>query len=710
VAGKFSVEGVFKMTDRMTRPIAKMETRFDSMMRKMGSSANAFSARSSRMFSAASKGLSAFQKQAREPLAAIGGDLKTMGTAAVAAGAAVGAGLVQVMRSGMDFEKTLLSAGNKFEPGIKKTSEAYKRLSSAAQEVGGNTEFSSSQAALALKELAGAGFGVEQAIAALPGTVNLATAAELDLAGATEVAAKSLGAFGMKSKDPAELAKNLQRVSDVLMKTDDVSSTNIPAIFEAMKEGGPIAKSAGASLETFMSMVAQLGEAGIEGSNAGTTLKNMFLSLQAPTSEAAAQLAKLGIKAVDSKGNLRDMFDILADLNKTTAKMGSADKAGALEAIFGKIPIAGVNNLLDTVDELRVKRDKLEKSGGQVNMVAESKRQSTGGSWDNLTSGLEAISLAIFEVVGGPMKDLIDGTTEWIGTFKGDAIPFVKEFVGGLKDGFAQAWPAIKAVIDMLFTGFGGKTEWQANVRNFATILGKVAAGAVAVAAVLGGMLLAGIQVVTWQINFWIAAWNGVIGAIGGVLFAITNFLANAAAKWRAFNFADWGMQIVRGIAEGIKSGASFVLDAITGLADDMVNKLKGALDMRSPSRRTALVGEGAAEGVGVGWQDKMPDVNAGIARSIDASPMVQPLAPRPFEMPAINALSLGSDGERPLAPTASVMSPEETALAASGGDDLGSAEIVIRDETGRAEVTKAPEGRRLSLTLKRSGEFTPSA
>lgn len=705
MAGKFSVEGIFKLTDRMTRPIAKIESRMDRFARGfskgLGDSNRSWDNLQKRL----EKGSKAFHKSWGGSLQPIGDDLKTMGAGAVAATAAIGAGLVDTMRRGMDFEKTLLSAGNKFEPGIKKTSDLYKKLSASAQEVGGNTEFSASQAAMALKDLAGAGFGADQAIKALPGVVNLATASELELSEASDVAAKALGAFGMKDKDAVKLAENLQRVSDVLMKTDDISSTNIPAIFEAMKEGGPVAKAAGASLETFMASVAVLGEAGIEGSNAGTTLKNVFLSLQAPTKEAAGELAKLGIKAVDSKGNLRDLFDIMADLNKATAKMGKAQKADALEAIFGKIPIAGVNNMLDNVNDLREGRDKLLKSGGQVDLVAASKRSGGTGAWDNLTSGLEALSLAIFEVVGGPMSDMITATTEWIGTFKNEAIPFVKELVAGLKEGFEAAWPALKQVIDLLFTGFGSKTEWLGSVRNFAVLIGKVIAFLVTMAAVLGGMLAAGLQIVMALVNEAIAVWDGLIGAIGGALFAIDDFLANAAAKWRAFSFKEWGLQIVRGIAQGIKDGASFVLEAISGLADDMVNKLKGALDMRSPSRRLATeVGEPAAAGLGVGWLDEMPAVNEQIQKSIDASVMVKPIMPEAPAIPAINAMSLGSD----VAPTTPLTTPSldssEERLAGALDGDLGKGEIVIRDETGRAEVTEEPKRNKLTIEPARSG------
>lgn len=700
MAGKFSIEGVFGIKDNATRVVGKIENRLESMQRRVGASMRGFGARASRAWDAAGKGFEKFSARASEPLAAIGTDLKTMGAAAVAAGAAASAGMVQVMRTGMDFEKTLLDAGNKFEPGIKKTSALFQQLSAAAQKVGGATEFSSSQAATALNDLAGAGFSADQAIAGLPKVVDFATAASLQLTDASEVAAKALGAYGLKSDDPKKLAENLERVTNVLMKTDALSSTSVPALFEALKEGGPVARTAGASLEEFMAIAGELGQAGIEGSVAGTTLKNMFLSLSKPTDEAAAAFARFSIKTKDAKGNTRSALDVLGELSKATAKLGTGDKAGVLESIFGKIPLAGVASVLDKVDTMRESKTALENSGGQVATVAASKRQSTQGSWDNLTSGIEAVSLAIFDVVGRPMKQLIDSTTDWIGKFKDQAIPFVTTFTSALTDGFKQAWPAIKSAVDLLFTGFGGKTDWLGRVKDFATLLGKVTAAAVGFATVFGGMVAAGIQIVTGVVNTGIGAWNGFVSAIGAAAFAVDDFLSNVGAKWRAFDFAEWGASVVRGIVKGIKSGVTWVTDAIESLAQSMIDKFKEALLIHSPSKKMAELGGFAAEGVGVGWQSELPDVTKGIERSI------APINALPLGVEkslgtlgrSVNAPSLGSDeGPGPAAAAPQVFWPWGT------GEDgraptRDAMDITIRDESGRAEVTKEPKAARVKL------------
>lgn len=503
-----------------------------------------------------------------------------IGMATAAVGLAGGALTKQVMSLGMSFEKTLLDAGNKFEPGIKKSSALFTQLGTAAKDVGGATEFSSSQAAVALNDLAGAGFNANQAIAGLPKVVDFATAASLDLGLASEVATKALGAYGMKSDDPKILADNLQRVTDVLMKTDALSSTNISSIFEAFKEGGPVAKSAGLSLETFSAGIGVLGTAGIEGSNAGTTLKNVVLSLAAPTTEAAAAFARFGIKTKDIAGNLRDPIAVLEELGLKTSKLGTADKSAAIEGIFGKIPLAGVNVMLDKIGDLKSQRDELVKSGGQVQLVATSKRAGGTSSWDNFTSGIEAMGLKAFDVIGPDMTKGIELATEAVGRLADAAMPFLREFTVGLKAGFAEAWPAISGAVGILFKGFGGNQQWLGTVKGLATTLGQVAAAAVGVATVMGGMLAAGLQIAGALVDEVTGAWDGMIAGIGKVVFAVDDFFANVGAKWRAFSFKDWGLSLIKGIGDGIASGAGYVYDTVRDLGIGMLNSLTGALGL----------------------------------------------------------------------------------------------------------------------------------
>jgi TP901 family phage tail tape measure protein len=360
----------------------------------------------------------------------IGGAAKRGALVAGAAFTGLGVVIGGMIKTGMQFEQTITNAAAKFPGQIRKGTEAFKQLEAAAAKVGAETEFTASQSAEALNFLAMAGFNAEQAIAALPGVVDLATAAQVDLGTATDIATDSLGAFGLATKDPIQGAKNLARVNDVLAKTSTTANTSIEDLFEAVKDAAPVATAAGQSLETFGALAGTMANAGIKGSKAGTTLKNTFLALSAPTGKAAAALKNLNVKTVDSQGNMRDSITILGELKTALQDKGTAERAAALDAIFGKRAIAGVNVLLDAGEEqLRAYRTQLENSGGAAKDMAATMRGTTQGSLNSLKSAVEGVSIALFQQTKGPLKEAIDSATKWtrankdvIGTKLGDFV------------------------------------------------------------------------------------------------------------------------------------------------------------------------------------------------------------------------------------------------------------------------------------------------
>lgn len=562
MANRFSVDTVFRGIDQMSGVYGPMTAK-----------AKAFE-----------KSLKSTSASATELIEKPVGALQRVGAVAAGGLAVAGTGLIEVMKTGMTFEKALLSAGNKFEAGISKSSETFQRMKVVAQDVGGSTEFSATQAAYGLKELAGAGLTADQAISALRGTVDLATAAEIpDMAQATEVAVKSLGAFGLKSKNAAELATNLERVSDVMVKTDDISSTSVLAFYEAIAEGGAVAKTAGSDIETYGALVAGLSDIE-QGSKAGTTLKNMFLTLSKPTKEGAAAFTKFGIKTTDAMGNTRDAIDVLKELRTATSKLGTGDKAGVLEQIFGKIPLAGVMTLMDKIDEVGENRSKLRtEAGGSVNKKAASIRSGGTGAWDNFTSGLEAVSLAIFDLVGGPVTTIIERVTDWIGAnrdliatnisdYLGRAIPIAEAFGDGIYDSFLKVKPVISGVSDALSSVFGGDGEKSPRTQayQFGRALSTLVFGLVALTAVTkaAAVLTYGYQLVTkvaagavwlyeaalvaarWAV-FWYGVWSkagaaSTIAIAGASVIATGQMVAQrvaafgAAVGMRALAVASW--------------------------------------------------------------------------------------------------------------------------------------------------------------------------
>lgn len=513
MAGRFSIDAVFRVKDKFTRPLAKMRSKMDRFTRS------------------ASIGMSQLNTAADRYI----GGLKKIGIAAGAAAIAAGAAFKNIVDTGADFEQTLTNAAAKFPGQIRAGTEEFKRLRDAAANVGATTEFTASQAAEGLNFLAMAGMDATQSVSALPGVVDLATAAQVELGQATDMATDTLGAFGLATKDATQLGKNLSRVNDVIAKTTTSANTTVEDMFEAIKNGGPVATSAGASIETFSTLVGEMANAGIKGSKAGNTLKNVFVRLQAPAAAGASALKDLGVQTTDASGNMRDVVDILGDLNGAMEGMGSAERAANLDAIFGKRAIAGVSVLLQSGSKrLNEYRGEINKAAGASKDMADTMRNTTTGDLKTLQSAVEAVKIAIFEVVKGPLREVISSMTEWARANREVIASGIKDFVQGFVDNLPQI------------------VKWG---KRIGIIVGVFTAVAIAVKAVAAATAL----------------WNAVLAANPFTLIAMAIIAAIALiiAFWpeiSAFFIRIW---------EGIKEVSERIGSAVGGFVESVWGPIK---------------------------------------------------------------------------------------------------------------------------------------
>ena len=393
MATRFTIESVFKAIDHLSAPVAKMQKNINSMTNRVNNNL----------------------KSVSHKMNSVGDGFKKGALYATASLGTISLALKDIITVGANFEQTLVNAAAKFPGEIKKGTEAFKMLENAARKTGAETEFSSSQAAEALNFLAMAGFNAESAVSALPGVVDLATAAQVDLATATDVASDSLGAFGLMTKDSTQLGKNLARVNDIIAKTTTSANTTVEAMFETIKEGAPVATAAGASMETFAALTGELANSGIKGGKAGTVLKNMFIRLQAPTGQAAKVIKRLGVELQDQNGKLRDMPEIIGQFNKATKDMSASQKAAALQAVFGMEAIAGVNVLMQSGEKrLKEYRGQLENAEGSAKNMAAMMRDTLTGDLKSLNSAVEGVKVSIFSMNNGPLREVTGRMTDWV--------------------------------------------------------------------------------------------------------------------------------------------------------------------------------------------------------------------------------------------------------------------------------------------------------
>jgi TP901 family phage tail tape measure protein len=300
---------------------------YSSKVQKMANATASFASKANAAVARVDRGF----RRLNKPLKAASSNLLTI--IGVAGGTAlISQGLRGAVEATIELDDSLAAASAKFGV-FDRQSAVFKSLEITARKYGKTTRFTAGEAAEALKEMATAGFKVEQAIAGLPTVLALATATQSDIAQASEVAAKSLAAFGLRSKDPKILAKNLGEVSNVFNKLITTSGFgNLEEFLTTIGRSGATAKSAGVDIQTWGTVVAATVSEAKDASTAGTEFSNALTML----AKNSKKFKGLGVQVADDKGDFRDFLDILQDVEKQTAKMGEVQKAAKLADLFGK--------------------------------------------------------------------------------------------------------------------------------------------------------------------------------------------------------------------------------------------------------------------------------------------------------------------------------------------------------------------------------------
>ena len=329
---------------------------------------------------------------------AIADGIKTIATAAVETGSSFEASMSQVAAT-MGITTNEIANGSK----------EYQILSKAAQDCGKATKYSASQAGEALNYLALAGYDAEKAASTLPRVLNLAAAGGLELGYASDLVTDSMAALGLETSE-------LDNYIDEMAKTSQKSNTSVAQLGEATLVCAGTVSIAGQSLETMNAELGVLANNGIKGAEGGTHLRNVILSLSAPTDKAADAISGMGLRINDSNGNMRDLNDILIDMNAIMSDMTRAQKIRMINTIFNKTDIAAVNALLKgTGKEYDDLIEQINNCSGAAQDMADTLNDNLKGRITILKSALEGLGITAYGLFDDEMKGAVDSATAAVG-------------------------------------------------------------------------------------------------------------------------------------------------------------------------------------------------------------------------------------------------------------------------------------------------------
>lgn len=364
-------------------------------------------------------------------------------------GKVVTAGLTATTTGLVAFGKSAVDAGSDFDAAMSQVmatmgfsadelqregSEANKTLQTLrdfAKEQGATTAFSAGQAAEALNYMALAGYDANKSMEMLPTVLDLAASGAMDLASASDMVTDAQSAFGLSSEETKTMV-------DQMAKTASKSNTSVSQLGEAYLKIGATARNMAGGTQELSTMLGVLADNGIKGSEGGTHLRNMLLSLQKPTDEGAKVLKELGIQVYDSDGKMRSMVDIMGDMQDATAGMTDKQKTLAMSTLFNKTDLAAVNAVLGTSkDRFKELGDEIGNAGGAAKDMAAVQLDNLQGDVTLFKSALEGVQIAFSDKATPSLRDFVQFGTEGLGKIQ----------KGLEKDGIAGAAEAFGEVI-----------------------------------------------------------------------------------------------------------------------------------------------------------------------------------------------------------------------------------------------------------------------
>lgn len=483
----------------------------------------------------------------------VAGALGSIGAAAETAGRALTLGVTAplmtaagaAIQTGMQFDASMSNVYGLMSS-LNLSQAQMDALRDTAREMGATTKFSASEAADAMGYMALAGWDDAQVIAGIPGVLNLAAAANMDLAKASDIVTDTMTPFGMAAERAGEAA-------DVFAYVQANSNTTVEGLGEAMKYAAPTADAFGMTLQDTAAAMGVLANAGIKGSQGGTTLNAMLRDMKNNAKNGAIAIGKTKVALTNADGSYRSYAAIIRDIDKATSSMTASQRDAALGAIFGDESLKGIlATLKQGPDALDAMTEGMYACGGAAEDMAATMGDNLKGDLAILESGAQDMAIALSEWLMPAARGVVQGITDMIGKFNA--------LDDGTKNTIFRIGAMAAAAGPLLLNG-GKVLTLLSGVNPLVVGLGAAAVLAYTHSDALQGM---------------VAKLGDGVTAFGAALESGAGFTAAFSAGLTAA-FGEEAAGKVLGAIEGIKTAISTVGDVLTTVTD-AVGTFFGAL------------------------------------------------------------------------------------------------------------------------------------
>lgn len=474
----------------------------------------------------------------------VAGALGSIGAAAETAGRALTLGVTAplmtaagaAIQTGMQFDASMSNVYGLMSS-LNLSQAQMDALRDTAREMGATTKFSASEAADAMGYMALAGWDDAQVIAGIPGVLNLAAAANMDLAKASDIVTDTMTPFGMAAERAGEAA-------DVFAYAQANSNTTVEGLGEAMKYAAPTADAFGMTLQDTAAAMGVLANAGIKGSQGGTTLNAMLRDMKKNAKNGAIAIGKTKVALTNADGSYRSYAAIIRDIDKATSSMTASQRDAALGAIFGDESLKGIlATLKQGPDALDAMTEGMYACGDAAADMAATMGDNLKGDLAILESGAQDMAIALSDWLMPAARGVVQGITDMIGKFNA--------LDDGTKNTIFRIGAMAAAAGPLLLSG-GKVLTLLSGVNPLVVGLGAAAALAYTHSEALQGM---------------VAKLGDGVTVFGAALESGAGFTAAFSAGLTAA-FGEEAAGKVLGAIDGIKIAISAVGDVLTTVTD----------------------------------------------------------------------------------------------------------------------------------------------
>ena len=293
------------------------------------------------------------------------------------------------------------------------TTDQQESMKQKAMEVSRATRISASDSAEAYFFLASAGLDAEQSIAALPQVAKFAQAGMFDMATATDLATDAQSALGLTVKDAQKNLDNLTRVTDVLVKANTLANASVQQFSEALTtKSGAALKVVNKDIEEGVAVLAAFADRGVKGAEAGDKLNQVLRDIPRATAKNSAEFEKLGLNMFDTEGNMKNVADIIEELDAVLGPMSDEMKAATLDQLGLNRGVADAVKILSGAgNQIREYEKELRNASGTTEEIAENQMKSLNAQTDLMKNAFAELGIAIGQRMEPALLSVVGGLT-----------------------------------------------------------------------------------------------------------------------------------------------------------------------------------------------------------------------------------------------------------------------------------------------------------